>query len=1177
MSTKWTSQQLDAISAAGSVIVTAAAGSGKTAVLVERVIQKLCNEIEPVMADRLLIVTFTRAAAAEMRQRIEKRLADRIAEEPNNVNLLKQQLLISSADICTIDAFCIKLVRNYFSTLGLSPDFEIADSNTANKIRKSVIEDVFSKHFEAKDKNFIAFLNSTDSVYGDKNAADAVLNLYDFCSTMPQSERWLEKAIEFYSIDSAEKSPLILALCNWIISDLVPIKRQITDCIELLYSDVELSAKCLEHFSTMAEFLNQLYKAVNKCDYSAAGALIINPPAAFPRLTAKKYDSELLARLKACYQQALKWINSWYECFNGDENKFLNELSFCRNSVATLCALCKEFSEKYFEELKNHSLLTFSHVEQLAFSLLTSENESGDLIPSKIAKSVTALYDEVMVDEFQDVNDLQSRLFDVLSDGGKKLFTVGDAKQSIYGFRGANPEHFINKSEKAEFFNSNLDADILKRVVLSKNFRSRKGVCDFINGFFNLIMSKNFGGIDYDDNEMLNVGASYPENNISAVEAYMLTHKKELSSAETEALFLANYIKKTMNEPAFLKENESSLRQAKYGDFAILLRKSANFSTYVKCFKENGIPVSLGYGNFFETTEIMTAVSLLKIVENPLNDIAMLAVMLSPIFGFNEDEAVTLKLSSNKDRFYRAILESNDKKCTFLRTKLDLWRKKSALMPVGDFVSFVLNDSNYNNIVLSMNEPIRRQSNLLLLEELAASFKSDVSGDIGAFVRHLDYIADAAEIKSQSPKDSNSVHLMTVHMSKGLQFPITVLGETFGLFNRKETVADIAFSETLGIAVNPVDDEKNVKLQTIQKAIVNKSLLRKQWEEELRLLYVAMTRAEERLVLLFTAESFKTKLNNAVERLMCGIDTSGKISPVIVKNCNSIGEWLLLYLMLLPNGKTAFENTALNGIAFTNHINVDAKIVELEIFPEDNLCIDDKYVSCFPDDAYIAELQKVLDYKYPFEELRSIEIKTSVSALTKRNAGREFCATARPAFMSSGGLTPTERGTALHKFMQYANFSSAKTDVKSEIERLYDYEYISRAEADAIDIKRVEAFIQSDIFKRLINADKLFREQRFMLAVKAGELDKNLSDFAKERTVIVQGAVDCMFIENDHIVLIDFKTDRTNDENFLLQHYEEQLKIYCHAAEKMLSLPVKECYIYSLHMSKKIEVNFNRK
>lgn len=1177
MATNWTNQQLDAISAEGSVIVTAAAGSGKTAVLVERVIKKLCDEVNPVMADRLLIVTFTRAAAAEMRQRIEKRLADRIAEEPNNVNLLKQQLLISSADICTIDSFCIKLVRNYFSVLELSPDFEIADSNTAAKIRKAVIENVFLRHFEAKDKKFIEFLNATDSVYGDKNAADAVLNLYDFCSTMPQSERWLKKVVEYYLVDSADKSPLVCVLCDWLISDLLPLKRQISDCLELLKADNELSAKCLEPFLAMSEYLNKLYDLASSRDYAAVGSLIINPPSAFPRLVAKKYDPMLLARLKASYQQALKWINSWNDCFAEDENGFLNQLSICKGAVETLCELCKEFGDEYFEELKKHSLLTFSHVEQLAFSLLTKQDESGLLIPSEIAKSVTDLYDEVMVDEFQDVNDLQSQLFNVLSNNGKKLFTVGDAKQSIYGFRGANPEHFILKSEKADFFSSDLKADQLKRVVLSKNFRSRKGVCDFINGFFELIMSKDFGGIDYDSNEMLNAGATFPENNVSAVEAHLLSHTKELSTAETEAIFLADYIKKTINEPAFLKDSDSSLRQAKFGDFAILLRKSGNFSVYVKCFKENGIPVSLGHGNFFETTEIMTAVSLLKIIENPLNDIAMLSVMLSPIFGFSEDEVTRLKLDTNKDRFYRAILKSNDKKCIYLRQKLELWRKKAALLSIGDFISFLLSDSNYNSIVLSMNEPLRRQSNLLLLEELAASFKSEVACDIGAFVRHLDYIADAAEIKSQSPKGDNAVRLMTVHMSKGLQFPITVLGDTFGLFNRKETVNDIALSEALGIAINPVDDDNNIKLQTIQKAVVNKSLLRKQWEEELRLLYVAMTRAEERLVILFTAESFKTKLNNAAERLMCGINEEGRLSSVIAKSCGSIGEWLLLYLMLLPNGKTLFEDAGFKYDKFSDKFDYEISVFEKEVFSEDRLGFDDISICGFADDEYIAKLQNILDYKYPFEELRSVETKTSVSALTKRNAGREFCATARPAFLSSGGLTPTERGTALHKFMQYADFITAEKDVKSEIERLYDYEFISRAEADAIDIKRVEAFIESELFKRIINADKLFREQRFMLAIKAGEIDDKLSDFAAERTVIVQGAVDCMFIENNHIVLIDFKTDRTNDESSLLQHYAEQLKTYCHAAEKMLSLPVSECYIYSLHMSKKIKIDLNCK
>ncbi len=1175
MAIKWTNSQLDAINAKGSVIVTAAAGSGKTAVLVERVIERLCDDENPVSADRLLIVTFTKAAAAEMRQRIEKRLSQKIDEQPNNTNLLRQQLLISSADICTIDSFCIKLLRSYFSELGISPDFKIADPIIEEKIKRKTAEGIFNKRFEATDKEFISFLNAFDSTYGEQNAISALLELYKFTSILPQSNRWIERVKASYSVTDAKESEFFKAVIGWMLNDLPNVIKEFKIGIEETEQDPLLYEKIGELQSTFYDYLCSLNEACLSYDYNAVCALIKNPPASFPSLRSPKYDAEILINAKTSYKQAENWVAGWQNCFAFDDTAFLKELVSVKPVIDMLCDLHQEFSFAYREELDKRSFLTFSLVEQLALSLLTKENEKGDLVPSKLAEDIISLYDEVMVDEFQDVNNLQSYLFNIISDNGKKLFVVGDAKQSIYGFRGANPEHFLNKSNSADIFNEDIPKDTLKRVILSKNFRSRKQICEFVNEFFKLLMSKDFGGITYDENEALNNGATFTQNNLPAIEGHLLTSAEELSSAESEAVFVANYIKNTVAEPPFLRGKDNTLRQANYGDFAILLRKSFNFSVFVKTFKEFDIPVSLGYGDFFKTAEIKMIISFLKAISNPLDDMNLLGVLMSLIFGFAETEVALLKADSSFDRFYHAILKSEDKKCKFFVERFNFWRKKSASMSVGDFVSFLIADSNLNSLVLSMDEGERRLNNLLLFEELAAGYPDDVTEDISGFLNFLEFLKEAGDIKSQSSKNNNSVRLMTMHMSKGLQFPITIIGDSFGMFSRRETTQDIAFHNGLGIVINPVDDENNIKVKTTQKEIVNSALLRKQWEEELRLLYVAMTRAEERLVFVLTASSFKTKIKTACGRVLSGVGDNGVLNSAIAKDCNSIGDWLLIFLLLLPQSNDLWKEADLTRPK--NRLkNLESQVVINKAFAEEIYntdYADDKSIEkSIATNDYTAELGDIFKYKYPFEELREIEIKTSVSALTKRSAGREFCATSKPAFLSSGGLTPTERGTALHKFMQYADFNLAKINAKAEIERLYEYEYISRAEADAIDINRVEKFIKSDIFARILKAGKLYREQRFMLSVKAGELYNNLSDFAKDKSVIVQGAVDCMFVENNSIVLIDFKTDRTNDEEFLLKHYAEQLKTYCRAAEKMLGLSVSECYIYSLHMSKKIEV-----
>ncbi len=1180
MATNWTNAQLDAIGAKGSVMVTAAAGSGKTAVLVERVISKLCDPVNPIPADRLLIVTFTRAAAAEMRQRIEKALSERCAAEPDNIALLRQQLLISSADICTIDSFCIKLVRNHFDKLGISPDFAIADRNTEREIHRTVMSELFEERFQNNSEDFIAFLQATDSVYGDQNAANAVGDLYEFCQKLSQPNLWLKTRHDEYSDPNQCRSAWIFCLCKRMQEELPNLKERILRGIDLLESDEVLGEKWLSEFLAAGSFVTEVLSATQNEDYDKICELFNNINTVLPRVSGKKYDRLHITEAKALFQSFKDWVAFWEETCKGGTERLNDEITLCKTPITQLIELCIEFSKRYFNALTEQSLLTFSLTEQLALELLTTEAPNGKLIPSQIAKQVCDLYDEVMVDEFQDVNDLQSTLFEMLSDGGKKLFTVGDAKQSIYGFRGANPEHFLKKGESAKFYSPELSKETNKRVVLSKNFRSRASICDFINSFFGMTMSKGFGGIDYDENEMLFPGANYPTCELSSVETHILQLTDELSGAETEAYHLADYIEQTIKGEPFLREDSTKLKAATYGDFAVLFRKSNHFPVFVKILKERGIPVALGYGNFFETTEIMTVLSLLRAIDRPLDDIAMLAVMLSPIFGFTEEEVALLKKEHNNDRFYRAILKSDskDKKISFLREKLSFWREKAACMQMGDFVSLLLNDSGYSSMVLSMTEPERRQNNLILLEEISAGFSKDKAFDLSALIRQLDCLSEQDDTKSQTAKSTNAVRLMTMHMSKGLQFPITIIADCFALFNRKDIIADIAFSQALGIGMNPVCDEKNEKVITLAKTILNKELLRKQWEEELRLLYVAMTRAEERLVFFLTASSLTRKLERTRDRLICYLDSSGHLDPAALRATGNIGDWLLMFLMTLPICED-ISNEIEGFIQFLipTHRNLNVKVVKTEVFKSEVK----KQPSLSKDVPthldWFNQVKNIFSYKYPYEQLREIETKTSVSALTKRNAGREFCAIARPAFLSAGGLTPTERGTALHKFMQYADFSLAKEDPLSEIERLYSYEFITRAEADAIDVERVRKFFATDLFARILAADNLYREQRFLLSVLAGEIYSDLSDTVKDQEVIIQGAVDCMFIEGDHIVLIDFKTDRTNDETFLLTHYAEQLRTYCHAAEKMFSLPVKECYLYSLHMSKKILVPLDKK
>lgn len=1175
---EWTTEQQNAIVSKGNTIVTAAAGSGKTAVLVERVIQKLSDENNPVSADRLLIVTFTNAAAAEMRRRIEKALSDKCTEQPQNTYLLKQRLLIPSADICTIDSFCIRLVRNNFSILGISPDFKIADEVTDYGIKHSVCKKLFDEYFEKNDLDFLKFLNVSNSEYGTDNAENIILELNSFCQKMPGGYQWLNSAAEKYNPQNLIDSQYVKMVFKNTVDGAEKWSRALGECLKNLQTHEKTNLKYGADFEELYSFINKLLVSAELENWDECHSLLCNLPKLIDRFSfSKNYDRILYDECSKIYKAAKAFVFEAVETFSKDLESVKKDFEFSYKTILKISEIVTEFSKKYVEQLNKKSFLTFELVELLTLKLLTVENEKGDLQPSKLSAELSMLYDEIMVDEYQDINDLQGKIFEILSNNCQKLFTVGDIKQSIYGFRGSNPDIFSKRSDLATLYSSEVKDEELKRIVLSNNFRSRKEVCDFINAFFASIMSKKGGSIEYNSDEMLYHKATFPNNDIPAVEGHLISASEELTLAEAEASFFADYVEKTIKEPAFLRGKNNELRKANYGDFALLLRSTTHINDYLKELKKRNIPVSVGGGNFFETTEIMTAISLIKSVENPMDDISMLSVMLSPIFGFLEDDIARLKINYGSKKLYvSAIKEAeNNSKCAFLKEKISLWRSYAACTSTADFVSILLIDSGYINMVLSMSDSERRQANLYFLEQIADTYFSETAGDLTGFIDYLKYLQSLDNTSSAAVSGNDSVKICTMHKSKGLQYPITVLGGLSSGFSNMDTSKAFLINEKLGIAFRYVDDVLNVKQDNFAVSLLKSEIRKKQVEEEMRLLYVAMTRAEERLVLLVgVSDKFIEKLNETIIEIENVFSDDGKMLCDEVMKAGDYADWLLPALLQTPSGISLLNKNG-EEIHKISQLFLDLK-VEVT-YNKIDVCENISPENSIKKPEINTELKQrildIFDYEYPFSELNKIEVKTSVSALTKRNADREFSVTSKPAFLSKSGLTPTERGTALHKFMQYADFKKAKSDPEAEVERLYEFEYISRAEADVIDIQRVQKFVQTDLFNRILNSDKLYREQRFLLDVRAGDIYPDLSKVARDQTVIVQGAVDCMFEEGDHIVIIDFKTDRTTDEAFLLAHYSEQLKTYSVAAEKMLGLPVTECYIYSLHMSKTIKVD----
>lgn len=1183
MAIKLTNDQKNAVDAKGAVVVTAAAGSGKTAVLVEKVIKMLCDLENPITADRLLIVTFTNAAAAEMKQRIEKRLSEECEKHPDNTHILKQQLLISSADICTIDSFCIKLVRNNFSRLGINADFKIIDEIQSKKIMQQVLAKIFDRAMEEKRPEFMNFLYSTNAVYGDENAANYIFKIYNDMQVLPFYEYWLDRCAESYNSENFLNSVWAKFAFSYTISNLEYFIFTLKRLKSLLQTDVGLSLKLEQAVKNNITHFEKAQSFAIKKDWDNLSEYITNTPG-FPgfRNSVKKsgettYDKQSFAHAKQTIADITTNLSRLNDIFKFSLKETEEQLAVNGKIALEMIRLVREFDKEYFNELTKKGYLTFALTEQLAFKLLC-DYKDGKAVPSPLSDELSLMYDAVMVDEYQDVNELQNTLFNYLSEDGKKLFTVGDAKQSIYGFRGSKPENFIERSEKAVLYSDELLPEETKRVVLSKNFRSRKGICNFINGFFTLLMTKKFGGISYDQYERLYPEAEFPENGETDVEIHIIPDQKR----ELQAAHVAEYIINTVSKKPFLKGENGELRNANFGDFAILLRTGTPFETYFEQLNAKGIPVSLSNGDYFETTEIKIMTAFLTAIHSPMNDGALLALLMSPIFGFTAEDMAILKLRNRDKRVYALILEdaqSQDSKFKqFIKVFLNL-RQKAACLPTADFVSYLYEETDFLNAVLSMSDGKRRVNNLIYLTEIAAGFSSSFAGDLGAFIGHLNYLKQEGKTLSKTDVQDNSVIISTMHKSKGLQYPITIIAETNSPFSSKDVASALTVNDSLGMAFDIIDDELSIKRSPITKRIMNLYVLSKQREEELRLLYVAMTRAEEKLVIFVGNRGNKT-IELAASTLVGAMGDDGALNVQTLINCSHLSDWIMLYTLLLsPFKETRNEFGVCEEkiLPFVKELGDTAQIIF-----HDDPCIENEEIENKPteeitvDKEFLKALEERFSYSYPFAKLREIEAKTSVSQLAKKKADREFCATSRPAFLSQSGLTPTQRGTALHKFMQYCDFQRVAQNIEGEIERLYENEYISLEESEVIDPKQIKAFINTPLFNRILLADKLFREQRFLLEEKAENLYDGLSDNIKDKTVIIQGAIDCMFIENGKIVLIDFKTDRTTSEQALLNHYAEQLSIYSVAASKMFEMPVSECYIYSLNMNKWIPVDLNK-
>ncbi|MBQ7106693.1 MAG: helicase-exonuclease AddAB subunit AddA [Clostridia bacterium] len=1165
-----TKPQSNAIDASPGTLVSAAAGSGKTAVLVERVIRKLCGE-NPIDANRLLVVTFTDAAAKEMRIRIEKRLNDECRKFPDNHFLVKQKLQLRNAKICTIDSFCIELVRENFDRLGINPDFAIGDEGQFVLLSENALNEVLNNNFEAASEEFKLLTEAVSNDFDEGNLRKYIKDIYNYSQNMPFPDEWiyeqLEKCFNDSNIyDSFEKTFLIAEerIGNAI--------KNIRLAISGLEKLSELSAVYEPNFAAIISDLEILLKNCKKRDFNTVGLLVSTFK--LPKLPSVRGANDIpeVVSAKNLRDEAKDLVLSLNKFFYADYDKVFSHSKTVELLTATLLKLTLEYSELYNQKRQEKNIMTFSDTEHLALSLLC-EYKDGKVVLKDIAEEIINRFDEVLVDEFQDTNNMQDMLFSILSNNEKRLFVVGDLKQSIYRFRGANPKNFSDKKDRYVNFDDAADGQ-LKKIVLGNNFRSRKGICDFTNFFFDIMMNGEKSILKYDESDHLIYSAKFPENNQTDVEISFVD-PSGVDVTETDVKNIAEFIHRFMRDGVVTDKESKELRKPRFSDFTLLFRSLATKGAeYAMELEKYGIPVSYNLDGYVKTTEIQIMFSLLKTIENPTRDVELAATLMSPVFMFSADDLAEIRLTKRNGSLISAVIaKANDgnKKCSEFLSTLNKFSNFAATSSVSELISHIYDQTGILNVVSVLESGEGRRSNLLMLNSLAASYDENSTGNnISRFIEHIEKLSEKNIRGAGVSAGDDSITLMTIHKSKGLQFPVCIIADAAAPFSHADTSERLLIDENLGVSFKYEIENGEGDISPLLREVISDNISKEQLAEALRLFYVAVTRAEEKLFISVVTKDVVQKFENYAAPLTVSKsveDYADKISYG-----SSYGSWLISALLLHKASFPIRTERGISGVSHNLSGEIDLKISDwtrLDVgYVFDDVITDEVE----PNKELAQKISDAISYKYPYNSLKNIESKASVTEVAHKAEKTDYSFSSTPAFMSKMGLTSAQIGTATHRFMQFADFARAETDILSEVERLYEWQFITLKEKEAINIDAIRKFFESDIYSRLKKANIVEREMRFLTEISAGELNFDLSDELANEKIVVQGSVDCVFVEDDGIVVVDFKTDRIKNEQDLSLAYGEQLNIYAKACQKIFELPIKQKIIYSFALNKEIEL-----
>lgn len=1210
---KWTNEQLQAIQEKDSnILVAAAAGSGKTAVLVERIIHKIIDEQMDI--DKILVVTFTNAAASEMRERILEAIYKKLEENPENVHLQRQIILLNKASICTIHSFCLDVIHNHFYEIDLPSNFKIADTAEIDLLKQEVLDDLFEQKYTENDKDFIELLENYTNYRGDEALQELVLKIYKFIQSSPFPLKWLQEKLELLKIEDKDISQTI-----WGKLIIQAVEDDIQESImqlETVKSKMALYPEMTKFYQKICEDLIILKDLQNYNSWDELYIKLLNFN--FSKWPVdKKVTNDLKEDSKEIRDKVKKHIKEkTAKLLSCSQEQAVKDLKIITPILEKLANLVTEFTKNFAEKKKEKNCIDFNDIEHFALKILLDENNN----PTEVAKKYKEKFEEIAIDEYQDSNLVQEAILTSISKGNN-IFMVGDVKQSIYKFRQARPELFLQKYDEYKNKEEKAQEDNLK-IQLFRNFRSRQNILNITNLVFESIMSKELGDINYNENEYLNYGANYPEpeeiKNYAGIAELDIIDLKEDESITAfegeedeeeqerveddvlEAKFVANKIQEILNSDYMVFDKKQGYRKIRPKDIVILLRATSNLSPiYEKELSDLELPVfSDTSGTYLDTVEIQTILSVLKIIDNPLQDIPLVVVLRSSICNFTDNDLITIRLTDRNCNFYEALIKTRiifdgdlkDKIESFLE-KLEKWKSISQYMPLDEFIWQIYLDTGYYQYVGLLPNGAMRQANLKTLFEKAKQYEKASFKGLFNFIQFIDKLkkqnGDLASAKLIG-ENEDVIRIMSIHKSKGLEFPVVFLCNSHKKFNMQDLNDNILLHQDIGFGPTIMDTTKKIKYSSIAKDAIKLKMKQETLSEEQRILYVALTRAKEKLYITGRSKDFTKYVQDKNKVLEMYESENIKLDAKLMKKANSYLDWIMC-VYLFNQGRTITlkgEQYKLSDIITLNVSNkkdllktlAKEEVVE-QIDLKEKIGQILKNKSDEENKKSEQALKELLEWKYDYIVDTTLPTKSSVTKIKQEKIKLEeilkgieseeveYKKSYTPKFMQEDKkISNAEKGTLVHLCIQRLDERKdyELKDIQNMILNLVEKEIITKNEADAIDVNLIYQYTKSQLFEELRQAKEVHKEQPFYINIPAKDVVSEAEN--SKKNILVQGIIDLYYIDkNDNLVLIDFKTDYISNEpnakEKILEKYKVQLEIYKTALEQALGRKVNKTAI----------------